>query len=223
MSSNHTQKMKFELEKYTIYTWKNWMILHWILNPGLAFNELVLGQRVPKISLIEKNSNKPRLERMIVPCPHCETLHDGRIWSTENGMAFKNWFGLYCSNCGNIIPCLINVTSLLLLTLTFPIWGWLKNSLKAKWLENQPKRYEKISVETIPNSFDSQNWIQTGLTWGAIMFLLVSLLIPYFSGQEITAKTISIGLIIWFFGGLGFAYSLKLFLNKTGTKKEKLS
>ncbi|NCP85564.1 MAG: hypothetical protein GW823_11915, partial [Bacteroidetes bacterium] len=88
---------------------------------------------------------------------------------------------------------------------------------------NQPKRYEKISVETIPNSFDSQNWIQTGLTWGAIMFLLVSLLIPYFSGQEITAKTISIGLIIWFFGGLGFAYSLKLFLNKTGTKKEKLS
>ena len=223
MSSNHTQKMKFELEKYTIYTWKNWMILHWILNPGLAFNELILGQRVPKISLIDKTSNKPRLERMIVPCPHCETLHDGRIWSTENGMAFKNWFGLFCSNCGNFIPCLINVTSLLLLILTFPIWGWFKNSLKAKWLENQPKRYEKISVETIPNSFDSQNWIQTGLTWGLIMFLLVSLLIPYLNGQEITAKTISIGLIIWIIGGLAFTYSLKLFLNKTGTKKVNLS
>ena len=43
--------MEFNKEKYKIYTWKNWMVLHWILNPGLAINELILGQRVPKISL----------------------------------------------------------------------------------------------------------------------------------------------------------------------------
>ena len=43
--------MEFDKEKYKVYTWKNWMMLHWILNPGLAINELILGQRVPKVSL----------------------------------------------------------------------------------------------------------------------------------------------------------------------------
>ena len=61
--------MEFNKEKYKIYTWKNWMVLHWILNPGLAINELILGQRIPKISLEDKISNKPRIERTFIPCP----------------------------------------------------------------------------------------------------------------------------------------------------------
>jgi hypothetical protein len=39
--------MKFNEEKYKVYTWKNWMMLHWIINQGLAINELILGQRTP--------------------------------------------------------------------------------------------------------------------------------------------------------------------------------
>ena len=118
--------LEFNKEKYKIYTGKNWMMLHWILNPGLAVNELILGQRVPKISLEDKTIDKPKIERTLVPCPHCETLHDGRTWSTQNGTAFKNWFGLYCGNCGNTIPCLTNGFSFLILGLTFPIGVGLK-------------------------------------------------------------------------------------------------
>ena len=75
--------MEFSKDKWKIYTWKNWMMIHWILNPGLAFNELILGQRVPKLSLVDKTSDKPLLERSYVPCPHCDEIHDHRIWSNQ--------------------------------------------------------------------------------------------------------------------------------------------
>ena len=212
--------MEFNKEKYKVYTWKNWMMLHWILNPGLAINELILGQRVPKVSLEDKTIDKPRIERTLVPCPHCETLHDGRTWTTENGTAFKNWFGLYCKNCGNTIPCLTNGLSFLILAITYPIWGWFKKRLKEKWLAKQPKRYENIDIEHIPNPFDNKSWIKTGLSWGALMFLTMSIGFPYFEGQEITWITLLLGIVTWTIGGIGFGYTMKLFVNKTINKKE---
>ena len=33
--------------------------------------------------LIDKESNEPLMERNYIPCPHCETLNDGRIWEKE--------------------------------------------------------------------------------------------------------------------------------------------
>lgn len=210
--------MKFNKDKYRVYTWKHWMLLHWILNPGLAINELIMGQRVPRISLEDKTSEKPRAERTFVPCPHCEKLHDGRTWATHNGTAFKNWFGLYCSNCGKIIPCLTNGLSFIILALTFPIWGWFKESLKAKWLEKQPERYKNVNIEMTPNLMDKKTWIKTGLSWGAFMFLIMSVGFPYIDGQEITLKSTSIGLIVWTIAGFGFGYTMKLFMNKKGRK-----
>ncbi len=206
--------MEFNKEKYKIYFWKNWMMLHWILNPGLAINELILGQRIPKISLEDKVIDKPRMDRSLVPCPHCDTLHDVRTWSIQNGTAFKNWFGLYCKNCGNIIPCLTNVFSFLILALTFPFWGWFRKSLKAKWLEKQPKRYEHIEIKHHSNQFDKKGWIKTGLSWGAFMFVIMSIGFPFIDGQEITWKSLLLGLVIWTIGGLAFGYIMKLFINK---------
>ena len=52
--------------------------------------ELILGQRIPKINLEDRTSDKPRLERSYVPCPHCETLYDSRTWSTKTGTGLKN-------------------------------------------------------------------------------------------------------------------------------------
>ena len=46
--------MKYDKEKYKILGWKNLLILHWIINPGLAFNELIFGQTIPKVMLIER-------------------------------------------------------------------------------------------------------------------------------------------------------------------------
>ena len=207
--------MEFDKKKFKVYTWKNWMVMLWILNPGLAFNELILGQRLPKICLEDKTSKKPRWERSLVSCPHCKKLHDGRTWSTQSGTAFKNWFGLYCPACGNVIPCLINATSLIILVVTFPIWYFFYKYLRKKWIIRQPKRYENLKINTICNPFGKGSWIITGLTWGGMMFLFMTLLYPYFMGLEITLSTILIGFVVWLFGGLGFGYTMKIYMNKT--------
>lgn len=206
--------MKFDKEKYKVNTWKNWMILHWILNPVLAINELILGQRIPKISLENKKIDKPRMEKTIVPCPYCKTLHDGRIWSTENGTAFKNWFGLYCPDCGKIIPCLTNALSFIILVITYPIWGWFRKFLKEKCLAKQPERYKNINREYTPYPFDNKSWIWAGLSWGLFMFVLMSIVYPYYDNQTINWKTLLVGIIIWTISGLGYSYTMKLFTNK---------
>jgi hypothetical protein len=213
--------MEFDNKKYKVYTWKNWMMLHWILNPGLAINELILGQRIPKISVEDKTADKPRIERTFVPCPHCHTLHDGRTWSAENGTAFKNWFGLYCTNCGKTIPCLMNACSFIILALTFPVWGWFRKSLQAEWLKKQPVRYENIDMERVPDPFDKKSWVKTGLSWGAFMFVTLILVFPWFEGEEITFTSVLTGIAIWTIGGLGFGYAMKIFMNKTPGKKGK--
>jgi len=206
--------MKYDNKKWKVYTWKNWMMLHWILNPGLALNELILGQRIPKISLEDKESNKSRLERSYVPCPHCEKIHDSRTWSTQNKTAFKNWFGLYCNNCGNTIPCLSNIFSLIILAITFPIWGWFKNSLKENWLKKQPSRYENIDTVNLPNPYDGWGWLKQGLSFGFGMYVGMTIIFPLMMKEPITQKDLLIGIPFWLIGGLGFGYLMKLMTNK---------
>lgn len=215
--------MEYNTEKYKVYTWKNWMILHWMINPGLVVNELILGQKVPKVSLEDKLSDKPRYERSFVPCPHCKKLHDGRTWSTQNGTAFKNWFGLYCPNCGEIIPCIMNVFSFLILAITYPLWGWFKSSMKENRLSKQPGRYQKRDFDLEYNPYDNFNWWKTGLSWGAMMYVIMSIAFPFFSGSGIELSDLLIGLVKWTIGGLLFGYMMKLIMNKTMTKKGKIT
>ena len=115
----------------------------------------------------------------------------------------------------------MNGFSFIILVLTFPIWGWFRKILKENWLKKQPERYENINIELTPNRFDKKSWIKTGLSWGAFMFLTMSIGFPYFDGQEITLKTLLLGIIIWTIGGLGFGYTMKIFMNKTMNKKGK--
>jgi len=210
--------MNFDKNKYKVYTWKNWMVLHYILNPGLAFNELILGQRIPKVSLEDKTSDKPFLERSYVPCPHCETLHDGRTWSTQNGTAFKNWFGLYCPNCGEIIPCLMNLTTRLVLTITFPVWGWFKNSLKQRWLEKQPGRYNEIEMDQIENPFEGRGWIKEGLGWGILTSILLLIFFPIVGIDILSKQFVVTVLSLVFISGPLFGFIMKLFFEQTGSK-----
>jgi hypothetical protein len=209
--------MEYDNKKWKVYNWKNWIMIHWMINPGLVINELILGQRIPKISLEDKESNKPRIERTFVPCPHCEKVHDGRTWSTQNKTGFKNWFGLYCNNCGNIIPCLINIFSLTILAITFPIWGWFKNSMKNKWLKKQPSRFENIKINELPNPYEGNGWLKQGLSFGFFMYVFMIIFFPLISKEQITLKSLLIGIPIWLIGGLGFGYIMKLMM----TKKEK--
>jgi len=211
--------MKFDKNKYKIISQKNWMIIHWILNPGLVINELVLGQRVPKVQLEDKTSPKPRIERSFIPCPHCDKLHDSRIWSTQNGTAFRNWFGLYCPDCGEIIPCVLNIFSFIVLALTIPFWWWFRKSMREKWLSVQPQRFENIQLEELDNPFEKKNWISTGIAFGIIMFILISVLFPLILQVPIHGKGILYGLLICSIGGLVYGLTLKWYMGVRGSSE----
>lgn len=197
--------MNFDTTQYKTWTWKNPLMLHWMINPGLAFNELVLGQRIPKLLLVEKNSKKSLAERSFVPCPHCNTIHASLKWTPQNKTAFRNWFGLYCDNCGKIIPCLTNLTTYLLLALTFPIWIWFRKKWKQQWLLAQKERFSKQLDLTTP----SYNWVTEGLSWGYFMFVAMDIVYPLLVGESYSAVKFLIGIVVWTLIGLLFGYVMK--------------
>jgi hypothetical protein len=71
------------------------------------------------------------------------------------------------------------------------------------------------------SDFDNKKWIKTGLLWGLFMFLVGSIGFPYFNGQEITWKSVLVGIVIWTIGGLGFGYTMKFIWKKTNNKNGK--
>ena len=209
--------MNYDKIKYKVWTWKNPMMLHWIINPGIAFNELVLGQRVPKVTLIERDSAKTLAERTFIPCPHCGKLHSGLQWTPQNKTAFKNWFGLYCERCGKIIPCLTNVTSYVILGLTFPVWFLFKNKWKVKWFKEQKIRFSKPLNLTY--SEPKFQWMSLGLSVGFFMFVFMEVLFPLIKGESLTQKGLLIGILIWAFAGLYSGFSMKMINIKRKLKK----
>ena len=212
--------MNYDKKKYKIWNWKNPMILHWIINPGAAFNELVLGQTIPKVMLIEREGDKPFFQRSLIPCPHCEALHSGLKWSGQNKTGFKNWFGLYCDNCSEIIPVQRNLTSLAILLVTFPIWGWFRKSLKEKWLKKQPERYNNINLEILENINTTKNWLKRGLFLGLSMYVIMTIIFPLIEQERITQRSLVIGIPVWLICGLVWGYIMKIWMNKKGKKNK---
>ena len=208
--------MKYDKEKYKILGWKNLLILHWIINPGLAVNELIFGQTIPKVMLIEREGKKSYYQRSLIPCPHCGEMHSGLRYSAQNKTAFKNWFGYYCDNCKGIIPVHRNLTSLIILILTFPIWGWFRKSIRKSWLDKQPQRYKNINLEIPEKKNRTKNWLIAGLYFGLFMFVSMVIVFPLIAGKEISLESIVIGIPLWTIGGLWWGYTMKLWMNKKG-------
>lgn len=204
--------MEFDKNTYKVYTWKNWMYLHYIINPGLAFNELVLGQRIAKIGLVEKNTDKPFVERNYVPCPNCNTLHNSSVWSGSR--AFYNWFGLYCPNCKEIIPCIRNATSFILLAISSPLWYPFKNSWKKRWYKKQEERFKNLQTVNEPAPYSTtKQWVLGGLLFGLIMFVFNSFIYPLMAGQELLIENLAFSLAISLLGGLLFTLFMKWYLS----------
>jgi len=204
--------MDIDRSKYKVWDGKNLNVIIWKINPALAFNELVLGQRIPKITLLDKTSDKPLIERTCIPCPHCETYHDGRTWSWQNKTAAKNWFGLYCPNCGGVIPCIRNVMARLILKLTYPLWFLWIGSWKQSWLNKQSARYANINIQLV--EYKKVNWIKIGLLWGVLMYVTIQLLNPLLLGEDYTLANFVIGIPIWLAGGLMFGKLMKWWMGK---------
>ena len=106
------------------------------------------------------------------------------------------------------------------MTLTFPIWGWFRKTLKQNWFAKQPDRYKNISLE-IPEKINStKNWLTSGLLWGLFMYVSMVLIYPMIRGVEITQKSILIGIPLWLIGGLGWGYTMKRWINKKGKENK---
>ncbi len=113
-------------EEYSLCKLPNVLFVHWVLNPGLVFNELLFGQRIPARLYTCNLCPGPTWRRQYVHCPGCGQYHDGMIWA--KGHAFGHWLGIVCPDCGSRIPSLLNVTSWLVLARVSPIswllWWW---------------------------------------------------------------------------------------------------
>jgi hypothetical protein len=188
------------------------MILHWILNPGLAFNEVVLGQRIPKTQLVCKECDGPLMDRGYVPCPSCRIMHLSRL-SSGKGM-FGNWRGVACPSCGKAIPCLWNLFSLVILALTFPLWS-LPYFLYFRKRPLKPLFHLEDGKPPTPKPVTRKTWIYMGALWGIFMWVAMSLLPALRRGDiDVEWKSALIGLPIWIAGGLAFGLSMWFFLGR---------
>ncbi len=166
--------MQYDKNRFKIWALPHPLVLHWVLNPGLMFNELILGQRLSKVTLIDKKSDKPQMERTYVPCPHCETLNDQRLWAKGN--AFGHWFGLVCPSCYQIIPCLWNIFSLAVLAITCPLWYFPARFFRQRWLEREKERLANVLERPLIQA-KSINWFVRGTFYfGGFMWVAFEVL-----------------------------------------------
>ena len=210
--------MQYDKNRFEIWALPHRFILLWILFPVLIVNELILGQRFPKVMLIDKESDKPWMERTYVPCPHCETLNDGRLWAKWNG--FGHWFGLVCPSCHQIIPCLWNIFSLAVLAITFPLWYFPARFFRQRWLEKEKKRLAKVLERPLIQA-RSINWILVGVfVWGGFTWVLSEGVWQVLDGGEWDLKTMLESLPIWMVGGFVWGLFMHFSMNRKGKKAD---
>ncbi len=218
--------MDVDEEKYEVWNWRKLSFFHYIINPGVAVGELIMGQRTPKVILIDKHSPKAFVQRSYVPCPSCETMHNASVWSIQNKTANKNWYGLYCPSCGETIPCLRNGFSWILIMLTYPLWFWKKEDWKAKWLKKQKKRFANYNGD--PIELNKLIWWKMGAIFAGVMFVLMTVVFKaitlFFVDVEgdymshfFDVKFLIVSAFSWALGGLVFALVMKYYLGKKGT------
>jgi hypothetical protein len=116
------------------------LVLHFVLNPGGAVNELLLGMRIPKVIYFCRDCQRG-LANQYVKCPACGGIHSALIWASLD--AFGHWAGLFCPSCGARVPCLRNWFSALILAVTLPAWWFPVRAIKDWWVEIEKSRNVK--------------------------------------------------------------------------------
>ncbi len=212
--------MQYDKNKFKIYALPHpAVLLIWILNPFVMFNELILGLRLPKVTLVDKESNKPLPERTYYPCPHCAVLNDTRCWARRN--ALGHWFGYICPNCHQIIPCLWSVFSLVILAITFPLWYFPARLVRQRWIEKEKERLAAVlkrplvQVKTI-------HWLLIGtFIWGVFMWIFVEFLPQMrqvLNGKEWDLTIMLVTLPIWLSAGCAWGLFMGFWMNRRGKK-----
>lgn len=199
--------------EYKVWKLPHPLLIHWVLNPGLAINELILGQRLPKESLI-KDGLEPLNERSYIHCPSCETVHHGMLWAKSRG--FGHYNGIYCPTCEAKIPQILNLFSILILIITFPLWKPLQllygDKVKARSLAKLRMNKADIDAEASKPT----NYVMMGVFFGVVMG-------AYFMVTEglrngFTSKAFTVGIVSGAVSGLVFAFIMWLVMRGKNTK-----
>jgi len=195
-------------------TWKlpKLMVLHWVINPALTINELLLGQRVPARMYECRTCPTPFMRRCWVRCPSCQTMHNTMIWSGRYG--FGNWLGFVCPDCGGRIPCLWNCFSLVVLAVTSPLWWpvlWLS---RKRLLAGARRRAQRARTRLADGGAREAHWLLPGAAWGGVMWI-------FFCGWDavrgkLTAPKVLVNACIWAVAGLVFGRALTWYLSRRG-------
>lgn len=114
---------------YSTWQFPHPLILHWVLNPGLVVNELILGQRIPYTTFYCQRCGSNTTSLRFYQCPGCGGFHQELIWTGSNG--FGHWLGLICPDCGDEIPCLTNFATWFVLARLSP-FNWVLRRMFAR-------------------------------------------------------------------------------------------
>ena len=192
------------------------LIVHWVLNPGLVFNEIVLGQRLPKTLLICKECEGPLIQRQYLPCPSCGKMCHGRLIK-----GFGLWRGASCPHCEQPIPFLRNVFSMLVLLVTLPLWA-LPYYLHFRQKPLPPLYRLTNDPPPIPTAPSAKKWIWAGTTWGGLMWIVTSLLPSLIRRDVQSSGSFALAALpIWAFGGLLFGFFMWVLLGIPRSPKPK--
>jgi hypothetical protein len=88
------------------------VMIHWRLNPGLAINEVLLGQRVGPTWFCstckpETLPNVPMpMKKSFLRCGECRVFISSKEWIGPK--AFENYDGLICPQCGGQVEVVRN-------------------------------------------------------------------------------------------------------------------
>ena len=213
--------MQYDKNRFKVHSLSHPFILFWVLFPGLMVSELIFGQRQPKVSLVDKESDKPLLERCYIPCPHCKTLNDARLWAKRR--AFGNWFGLVCPSCHQVIPCLWNIFSLAVLAITFPLWYFPARFFRRRWLEKEKERLTNALERPLIQA-TSINWLLRGtLYFGGFMYVFTEVIPQVWEvlkGGEWDWIMMFVMLPIWLGSGFVWGLAMRFFMNRKGKKTD---
>lgn len=178
-----------------------------VINPVSLVLELGLGMRIAKLGLLCLNCDLPRIERVYVPCPTCSTVHDSRLWSGR--FAFGNWRSLVCPTCLAFIPCLWSYASLIVLTLTAPIW-WPPYHF---YFRHRSRRPHVRQAEDFPTSRRvSALWM--GFRYGLFMWLCFAAIVFFLNGRRVPWEKLAEMGVVCALGGLIFGTILKAVLSE---------
>ena len=214
--------MQYDKNRFKIQALPHPLILLWVLFPAFMFKELIFGQRVPKVTLIDKESDKPQAGRCYIPCPHCETLNDRRLWAAK-GNAFGHWFGLVCPSCHQIIPCLWNIFSLIILAITFPLWYFPVRFFRHRWTEKEKERLAKVLERPLTQATSIIDSLSIGVVSGVSYWVMWVIFEVVWNGREWDLKTVLESLPISLVIGFVTGCSMRWLEKETEKQKERLA